>query len=313
VNASGVATFSVTPPITGTFGIFAVYSGNVSFATSTSTGVNLVVNLPTPTATTLMVSPSPAAAAQPLTLTATIAPLPTGSPLGTVSFYDGETLLGMGTVNASGVATLTSTAVITGGLNSLIAVYSGNVSFAASTSAPVSLMITPGYAVLTAQPSYTVAEGGAVMIPVTVPPIGGAYTSVVTMSATGLPLGATGTFAPPTVTPGMTGAPTTLTIQLKTLSVSAVATSPRNFGLLGLGLALGLSGFCGLILFRQGMPRGARLALAGVGFAGAALLFAGCNGGFTGTPITTRGSYTVTITGTSGALHPSTTVTVVVQ
>ena len=53
--------------------------------------------------------------------------------------------------------------------------------------------------------------------------------------------------------------------------------------------------------------------IAGSVGCGVLLLFAGCNGGFTGTPITPKGSYTVTITGTSGALHPSITVTVVVQ
>ena len=39
-------------------------------------------------------------------------------------------------------------------------------------------------------------------INITVPPIGGAFDSVVIMSASGLPAGATATFAPPTVVPG---------------------------------------------------------------------------------------------------------------
>ena len=88
---------------------------------------------------------------------------------------------------------------------------------------------------------------------------------------------------------------------------------PRNFALLSFGLALTLAGMLGLRLRREKTPRITRLGLAGAACAGVLLLFAGCNGGFTGTPFTTKGSYTVTITGTSGALHPSITVTVVVQ
>jgi hypothetical protein len=321
VTASGVVTFSSSALVVGTAGITAVYSGNSSFATATGS-INEVVNAPAATTTSLAVSPNTAAAGQPLTLTATIAPTPTGSPLGTVNFFDGETLLGMGTVNASGIATLTTSAVITTGINNLTAVYSGNALFATSTSAAAMVTITPGYTVMTAQTSFAVTEGGAVAIPVTVPPLGGAYTNVVSMSATGLPPGATGMFTPPMVTPGAAGAPTTLTIQLKTLTVSGLSGkpgAPRNFALIGIGLLLALGGALlsflrrALDLPRRELPRLARLGLAGAALAGVVLLFAGCNGGFAGTPITTKGSYTVTITGTSGALHPSTTVTVVVQ
>lgn len=61
---------------------------------------------------------------------------PTGSPLGTVSFYDGETLLGSGNVNSSGATEFSTTSLPTG-TNSLTAVYSGNVAFTTSTSSPV--------------------------------------------------------------------------------------------------------------------------------------------------------------------------------
>ena len=47
-------------------------------------------------------------------------------------------------------------------------------------------------------------------IDITVPPLGGAFDSVVIMSASGLPAGATATFTPPTVVPGASGATTVL-------------------------------------------------------------------------------------------------------
>jgi hypothetical protein len=46
---------------------------------------------------------------------------------------------------------------------------------------------------------------------------------------------------------------------------------------------------------------------------GIVLFLNGCNGGFNAVPITPKTSYTITITGTSGALQASTTVTVAVQ
>jgi large repetitive protein len=321
VSAAGVATFSTSALAAGTISLIGVYSGNFTFGGSTSVAVSEVVNGLTATTTTVSVAPNPAVAGQSVVLTATIAPVPTGSPLGTVEFYTGETQLGMGTVNALGVATFTTTGLAFGA-DSITAVYSGNALLGTSTSLALTVMITPGYSVMAMQTSFAVPEGGAVTIPLTVPPVGGAYTSMVTMSETGLPTGATGTFTPPVVTPGANGAPTTLTIQLKTLMARGTSFSPtergmplasRNFALMSLGLAFGLAGMLGLRLRRERAPRMTRLALAGMAYTGVVLLFAGCNGGASGTPITTKGSYTVTITGTSGALHPSITVTVLVQ
>jgi len=61
------------------------------------------------------------------------------------------------------------------------------------------------------------------------------------------------------------------------------------------------------------VPRRLRLASAFAGFAGVAMLISGCSGGFAGGPSTTLGSYVLTVTGTSGSHHPSTTVTIVVK
>jgi hypothetical protein len=61
----------------------------------------------------------------------------TSTPTGTVNFSNGSTVLGTATLNASGVATL-STASLAAGSYSLTAQYSGTAGFLASTSAAVS-------------------------------------------------------------------------------------------------------------------------------------------------------------------------------
>ena len=317
VNSSGVATFATTTLPIGANSITAVYSGNSGFLTSTSTAVtvNINSNALTTTTTTLTVSPNPAGFGQAVTLTAMIAPPPAGSAPGTVSFFNGSTLLGTGTVSSSGVATFTTSSLAVGSLV-LSAVYSGDSRFATSTSTGVTTTVTTAYAVMTSEPSVTAAQGGAVTIPLTVPPLGGTFNNVVTMSAGGLPLGATATFNPPTVTPGANGAPTTLTIQLKNSTASIPLTqpwTPRRLWPGFPGMLLGLFGVLGLAYLRA-KPLNPRLR-TGFAFAalfGAALFAAACNGGFNGVAITTPGSYVVTITGTSGSLTRSTTVTVVV-
>jgi hypothetical protein len=151
-----------------------------------------------------------------------------------------------------------------------------------------------------------VAEGGAVAIGVTVPPVGGAFNSVVTMSASGLPAGATATFNPPTVTPGSTGALTTLTIQLLTASTATVPSGPQQKVPLGpIGAAVALC--CIAFGYRRSATRMVKLALLLV-----SCVLAGCNGGFAGKPGTLPGNYVITVTGTSGSLQRSTTVTLVV-
>ena len=103
--------------------------------------------------TTLVAAPSSASVGQPVTSTATVSPTPTGSPLGAVGFYDGETLLGSANVNSSGAATF-STAALSLGAHSLTAVYSGNTSFEGSTSTAFIETIT---AVTTAATTTTLA------------------------------------------------------------------------------------------------------------------------------------------------------------
>jgi sugar lactone lactonase YvrE len=311
VNSSGIAAFTTGSLPAGVLSLTAVYSGNAGFAGSTSTAVSETV---TPgiitTITTLTASPDPLADGQPATLTATVSPAPTGTPAGTVSFYSGTTLLGTETLNASGVATLTLSSLVVGA-DSITAVYSGNAGYAASTSSAVNETVTTSYTVTGPTTPVPVAPGGSVNIDITVPPLGGTFENVVTLSASGLPAGATVTFNPPTVTPGSAGAPTVMTIQLPTVTASIPARDipSRHKGLPVATFSLAFVLF-GAGLGRKRIPRA--LALV-VGLGATASLLTSRGGGFANTPETKAGNYTITVTGTSGSIQVSTTVTLVVE
>jgi YVTN family beta-propeller protein len=269
------------------------------------------------TTTTLAVSPTPPVAGQPITFTITISPAPSGASNGTVNIFDGTILLGTATVNSSGVATFTVSSLATGD-HSITAVFSGTASSAASTSAPVNFTVTgaASFAVMAPTTPFTLMQGGSVSIPITVPPVGGAFNSSVTMSATGLPPGATASFNPLAVTPGTAGAPTVLTIQLAKSFAGSPAAPRQPWPLAPFALLTFATAALGLLLARRLaliQPRFIRLAFATAGLAGAVILFAGCNGGLSAGSRTPAGTYVVVITGTSGAQHASTSVKLVVE
>jgi hypothetical protein len=147
-----------------------------------------------------------------------------------------------------------------------------------------------------------------VTINASVLPSGGAFNNVVTMSATGLPPGASASFDPPTVIPGGGGAPTVLITQLPAL---AAGIGPRPGVPLGsFAVTLGL---CGVGLRRKHFSRRFKRALAFASLVCVAFTLIGCGGGgFLRTSSPQPGSYVVTITGTSGLMQSSASVTVVV-
>ena len=215
---NGVASLNLSSFALTASGAYTVTTTSPGFPTDTS---SLVVTAATAiaTSTTLTASPDPLADGQSATLTATVSPAPTGTPAGTVGFYSGATLLGTAPLNASGVATFTTNSLVVGA-DSITAVYPGNASFAASTSSAVSETVTTSYTVTGPTTPISVAAGGSVNVNITVPPLGGAFNNVVTLSASGLPPGATATFNPPTVMPGSAGATTVMTIQLAAVAAS---------------------------------------------------------------------------------------------
>jgi hypothetical protein len=163
----------------------------------------------------------------------------------------------------------------------------------------------PSFIVSASTPSQTISEGGTATYSITVTPQNGAFTSAVSLAASGLPTGATATFTPSSVTPGSTAASSTLTIQTATTTATA---SNLTWPLAAPALAaLGL-------FFLPGKKRRRWITLYLLLFAslGALTALSGCGGGFA-IPAPANVNYNVTITATSGSESQSTTVVLTVQ
>jgi hypothetical protein len=125
------------PTSAATSGAFqSTYGGGVSDAFV----AKIVVH--TPTTTTLSAAPTSATAGTAINLTATVAEVGGSSvPTGTVTFKDGTTALGSMTLNATGIAVYTTSALAVGG-HSITAAYGGDSANGASTSTAASVTVT---------------------------------------------------------------------------------------------------------------------------------------------------------------------------
>lgn len=107
-------------------------------------------------------SANPSNSGQSVTFTVTVTP-PSGDSLepgGTVTFYDGSTALGSGSVNSSGQAAYT-TSSLAGGSHSITAQYGGDSSFNSATSSALTQTVNaPPTATVTLTSSSSTAEAG---------------------------------------------------------------------------------------------------------------------------------------------------------
>jgi hypothetical protein len=132
--AGGVAVYTTTALSAKSHGIRAVYAGSSIFKASTGR-VTQVVNKYAST-TVLASSRNPAPFGWSVALTATVKSGASGVPSGAVVFTDGTVWLGKATLNASGVATLT-TAKLVAGSHSITATYNADWETGASASGVV--------------------------------------------------------------------------------------------------------------------------------------------------------------------------------
>jgi len=129
------ATFTTVSLSVGAHAITAVYGGDGNFSTSTSTAINQGVNQAS-SSTMVVSSANPSSSGQAVTFTATVNAVSPGSgtPTGTVTFYDGSTTLGTATLNGTGTASFTTSSLSVGS-HSIKVSYGGDADFKASTSA----------------------------------------------------------------------------------------------------------------------------------------------------------------------------------
>jgi hypothetical protein len=163
-NGSGVATLTTSSLTAGSHSITATYSASGNYNGSSSSPVSQSV---LPVATTAVTSSAnPAYFGQSVTFTATVSP---NTATGTVTFKDGSTTLGTGTLDGlSGQTTYTTSALtVTGSPHSITAVYGGDSNYVGSTSPALSQAVNKAGTITTitsdlstatvAGQSYTVA------------------------------------------------------------------------------------------------------------------------------------------------------------
>jgi hypothetical protein len=286
----------------GTHAIYAVYSGDANYATSTSTTASVVVKR-TPTTTALTIATTANTTTVSLVLSVTVTGAG-GTPSGTVAFYNGTTLLSTVTLSSTGTATL-PTAVVSNYL--VTASYSGNGLFQPST---VTLTETPDFAVLQQPAALAVVEGSQAVATVSVVSVAN-YTGSITATCSNLPVNSLCRFSPVplTVSPGVNG---NLGVEVFVGTYSQVASigwiGSRNPLLCGLALLLAAMSLAGLRGRRnswmaRGLLRVATLCLLTLGAGGCAQTNAATFQNHTYT--TPAGTYpiTVTLTDSNGDTH----------
>jgi hypothetical protein len=124
-----------------------------------SAAANVTVTVvPLTTTTALTTSVNPALYGQTVTLTGTTG-ASVGVPTGTMTFMNGATSLGVATLNANGVATLTTNTLPVAG-NVLSAVYGGTAAYAGSTSPTVTEAVNPASTTATISSSHSTQKTG---------------------------------------------------------------------------------------------------------------------------------------------------------
>lgn len=302
--SSNAGTYSIVPSVTG--------AGLSDYAVTYANGT-LTVTQATST-TSLSTSSTAITPGQNFTLTAQVASSTTGTPTGTVTFYDGTTSLGTFALS-SGAASYSTASLAAGETHTFTASYSGDQNFSASSTSSSSVVTSAplDFSIAISGPNdLTVLPGDSATYTMAVDPSYGSYAGTVSFAASGLPQGATATFSPSTI-PANSGQQTvTVTIQTAAAGTNQ-ATSSSELERAPLVLALLLLPLAGARQMRRqgrGLSRLFGLIVVFIGMT-AATMVTGCGSpnSFFQAPQT----YTVTITAAAGSVQHSNTVTLRIE
>ena len=257
-----------------------------------------------------------------VTFTATVVAA-SGSPTGTVTFLDGTTTLGTGTLNSTGTPTgmaTFSTSSLTAGPHSITAAYGGATGYVASTSAAITQTVTaPALASTLSPTSITIARGSTGTSTLTLTPSGG-YSGTATLACGTLPAHLSCTFAPASVSFTGTGAAQTSTLTIGTTATTSAAllvpaipgspTTPLIFSAVAFFPLLGFGGLAAFRRRRSGSHSVRLLVLLAMLSAGATLGLTGCGGNDNKA---SAGTYTVPVNVTASGSTSTLNLTVIVQ
>ncbi|TMC96546.1 MAG: hypothetical protein E6J05_14020, partial [Chloroflexi bacterium] len=336
-STMSVTTSATTPAATYTLTITGV-SGSLSHATS----VSLVVQPPPDFS--LSASPSSRTVTQGIGASYTVSVTPSGGFAGSVTLSAGGLLGGVGATFSPNPTTASSTMSVTTSATTPVGTYTITItgisgSLSHTTSVTLVVQQAPDFSLSASPPSQTVTQGNGAGYNLSVTPIAG-FAGSVTLSAGGVPSGASATFSPNptsgssamfvstsattptgTYTLSITGTSGTLTHTINvTLVVQPAPTpdyslsaSPSSQSVTqGQGVAYTVNvaptaGFAGSVtLSASGLPSGAAATFSPNPATATSTM------SITTSASTPFGTYVVTINGVSGSLSHAATVTLVV-
>ena len=302
VAADGTAAFVTNSLSVGSNVIQAIYSGDSNYDSQATSLTEVVASAPT--LTTLSVSPNPAYAGQAVTLKALVAGV--GAPTGNISFFDGATSIGSGSLDGTGTAVLTTTNLQLGS-HPLMATFAATSNWGASSSAVVNEVIIPNPRDYTLTPngSLTLRTEHHGSIVVTATPIGG-LSDTVSISCGALPIYVTCQVVPSQISIS-NGTPQNVTLKIDTDAVLGYASVDRH-------LSVVVAILLPCLFF--GLPRDKRkfrlgvISLCLLAFLASGIV--GCSGKYPSS--TPPGTYSIVINGhgQSSGLDRTTAITLIV-